>query len=148
MLHLLATKHESFIEKDFATFVSYSIALFFLFLRWCTNVAFTTVDTCGIHNGVHMMWHSQLCCHDFSLRLKIFITYMFCTQSPVIFIVASYNLSHMEYVLLLLFRNILFNTELLLILLLVLIYNFPKLFHIEQMSPPMSHSLYLVFIYI
>lgn len=65
---------------------------------------------------------------------------MFCTQSPVIFIVASYNLSHMEYVLLLLFRNILFNTELLLILLLVLIYNFPKLFHIEQMSPPISHS--------
>lgn len=33
---------------------------------------------------------------------------MFRTQSPVKFIVASYNLSHMEYAL----RNILLNTEL------------------------------------
>lgn len=57
--------------EEFATFVSYNIALSFLFLRW-------PVYTCGIH---------RLCCHNFSLRLK-----KLPNASLWVFIVASFNL--------------------------------------------------------
>lgn len=50
---------------------------YFCKLQYCFVLfVFKMVYKCGIHNGGHM-WHSQLCCHDFSLRLKIFLTLCF-----------------------------------------------------------------------
>lgn len=100
---------------------------YFCKLQYCFVLfVFKMVYKCGIHNGGHM-WHSQRCTHDvaFTALLSWFLTQiknppdiMFCTQSPVIFIVASYNL--LSYgICFIALRNILLNTELL-----VMIYNF------------------------